>query len=328
MARRLEWTRDGADWPNRATSRFVEAAGLNWHVQVAGEGPPVLLLHGTGASTHSWRDLLPLLARRRTVVAPDLPGHGFTGEAPDGDYRLGTMARLAASLAQALGLAPHLVVGHSAGAAIAIRMVLDRLIRPIGIVSINGALMPFGGAVAPFFQPIAKLLAANPLIPRVFAWQARTGQTVDRLIERTGSRIDPEGVGLYRRLVQTPQHVAGALGMMADWDLKSLAEAMPRLEVPLTLVVGGADGMVPPEDAFQVRRIVPASSVVYLRRLGHLAHEEEPERFAEIIDRVETLCRMGRAGVGPDPHPDPELADEPPPGPHSLPPAGGTGEAP
>jgi len=72
------WELDGQDWPNRDCSRFMTAAGLRWHVQCAGTGPVCLLLHGTGASTHSFRDLLPQLAQTFTVVAPDLPGHGFT----------------------------------------------------------------------------------------------------------------------------------------------------------------------------------------------------------------------------------------------------------
>ena len=71
-------TRPGAGWPNRDASRTVRAAGLDWHVQVAGAGPVLLLAHGTGAATHSWRGMVPLLARHFTVVAPDLPGHGFT----------------------------------------------------------------------------------------------------------------------------------------------------------------------------------------------------------------------------------------------------------
>src|SRR3954465_15975067 len=74
----LSWDRDGRDWPHREASRFIEAAGLRWHVQIMGQGPAALLLHGTGASTHSFLDLAPLLARRFTVVMPDLPGHGFT----------------------------------------------------------------------------------------------------------------------------------------------------------------------------------------------------------------------------------------------------------
>ena len=70
------------DWPNRTASRYVEAGGLRWHVQSLGDtGPVILLLHGTGAATHSWAGLAPLLATRFRVVAPDLPGHGFSGAA-------------------------------------------------------------------------------------------------------------------------------------------------------------------------------------------------------------------------------------------------------
>ena len=98
---------------------------MRWHVQVMGSGPPLLLLHGTGAATHSWRDLMPMLAQDFTVIAPDLPGHGFT-ETPGGDgLSLRGMARELAALLGALGLQPALAVGHSAGAAIAIRMRLD-----------------------------------------------------------------------------------------------------------------------------------------------------------------------------------------------------------
>jgi pimeloyl-ACP methyl ester carboxylesterase len=73
-----DWEREGRHWPNRGSSQFVRAAGLRWHVQVMGSGPTLLLLHGSGAATHSWRDLAPILARDFRVIAPDLPGHGFT----------------------------------------------------------------------------------------------------------------------------------------------------------------------------------------------------------------------------------------------------------
>ena len=77
----LDWDRDGRQWPNREFSRFVLADRVRFHVQVAGSGPVLLLLHGTGASTHSWRKLLPLLHEQFTVVVPDLPGHGFSSMA-------------------------------------------------------------------------------------------------------------------------------------------------------------------------------------------------------------------------------------------------------
>ena len=78
----MDWQRDGPSWPHHERSRFVIAAGQRWHVQQwpapAPGAPTLLLLHGTGASTHSWRDLAPLLAQHAGVIAVDLPGHGFS----------------------------------------------------------------------------------------------------------------------------------------------------------------------------------------------------------------------------------------------------------
>ncbi len=136
MSGRLDWDTDGRAWPNRAFSRFVRAGGLRWHVQVIGQGgtderPIVLLLHGTGASTHSWRALAPLLARRCTVVALDLPGHGFTGTSAKAEgFSLPAVASGIADLFRVLDLSPALVAGHSAGAAVAARLCLDGAIAP------------------------------------------------------------------------------------------------------------------------------------------------------------------------------------------------------
>ena len=83
-------------WPNRESSRFVDCDGLRWHVQRAGRGPDLLLLHGTGSATHSWAGLLPRLATRFRVIAPDLPGHGFTPAPRDPVEMADAMAALLA----------------------------------------------------------------------------------------------------------------------------------------------------------------------------------------------------------------------------------------
>src|ERR1700760_1039589 len=167
MGARLSWNADGRDWPNRKVSRFVNAAGYRWHVQVMGEGPVALLAHGTGAATHSWRTLMPLLARHFTVVAPDLPGHGFTEMPSAHRLSLISMARDLAMLCKTLGVMPQLAIGHSAGAAILTRMSLDRLIDPKLIVSLNGAFLPFGGIAAMLLSPLAKAMTFNPFLPRM-----------------------------------------------------------------------------------------------------------------------------------------------------------------
>lgn len=281
----LIWSRDGADWPNREASRFVEAAGIRWHVQRLGQGPVLLLIHGTGAATHSWRGLLPNLAPHFDVIAPDLPGHGFTSTLSPHRLSLSGMAADLAALVRQLDVAPEIAVGHSAGAAILARMCLDRKIAPRLLVSLNGAFMPFGGIAHHLFSPLAKLLVLNPMMPRLFAWQASHAGAVERLIRNTGSILDPRGIALYRKLVRSPAHVAAALRMMANWQLEPLARDLPALKTRLLLVAADNDRSIPPDVARQVRELVPHAVIEHMADLGHLAHEEQPQRTADLIVR-------------------------------------------
>ncbi|MCU0758312.1 MAG: alpha/beta fold hydrolase [Steroidobacteraceae bacterium] len=278
-----DWHEDGRDWPNREHSRFVEAAGLRWHVQVMGTGPTMLLVHGTGAATHSWRDLAPRLARRYTVVAPDLPGHGFTAAAPERQMSMPGMAQALQALLRALALVPEWVVGHSAGAAILARGCLDEGWRPRGFFSLNGALLPLGGLRHPGIAPFARAFVTGSLVPRLFAWRAADPAVTARILGETGSRLEPRGVELYRRLASRPAHVSAALTMMAMWDPRPLARDLPRLAVPLCLLAGGSDGMIPAREAEKVRALVPGAELLPLPGLGHLAHEEAPDRIAALL---------------------------------------------
>lgn len=286
MSDRPDWATDGRDWPNRETSRFLRAGGLDWHVQVAGQGPVVLLLHGTAAATHSWRDLLPMLARHATVVAPDLPGHGFTGTPGDPGLTLPGMARLLHALLGTLRLEPLLVAGHSAGAAIALRMALDGRIAPRAMVSINGALTPLGEEHAAFFTRAARLLVGIPFVPRFFAWRAADRAVAERLLRDTGSRVDARGVDLYARLFRRAGHLSGALRMMANWDLRPLLRDLPRLVPELLLLVGERDRAIAPAKARRVAEALPTARIEQLPGLGHLAHEERPDLVGAILLRL------------------------------------------
>jgi len=280
---RPDWTRDGKDWPNRTHSRFVHAAGLRWHVQVAGAGPVFLLLHGTGAATHSWRDLLPILAAQYTVVAPDLPGHGFTDQPDTAGMTLPGMAAGVAALLDELKLKPEFCAGHSAGAAVLAQMCLDGLIAPRAMISLNGALLPFKHAVSPLIAPLAKIFARSPLVPFIFSMHAADPRVVDRLLRGTGSVIDADGAKFYARLAARSGHAGAALTMMANWDLASLQKRLADLRVPVLLVAGGNDRSIPPEDADRLALMLPAASVRKLDGLGHLAHEEQPEDVARLM---------------------------------------------
>jgi magnesium chelatase accessory protein len=279
----LRWDIEGKTWPFSEASRFVEADNIVWHVQTMGQGPDLLLLHGTGASTHSWRRIFPILASHFRVIACDLPGHGFTKAPSSFRYTLPGMAGAVASLARALGVTLDFAVGHSAGAAILCRMALDKLAPLSAIVSLNGALLPFGGAASQIFPTLAKILFLNPFVPSFLAWRAHNRSVVKGLIEGTGSKLDPEGLDFYARLFQSPIHVQAALSMMANWDLPALAQDLPKLTARLTLITGSLDAAIPPSVAFKVAELVPDSRVVLLRGLGHLAHEENPQLIAQEI---------------------------------------------
>jgi magnesium chelatase accessory protein len=280
---RPDWARDGKDWPNRDSSRFITAGGLRFHVQIMGTGPVALLVHGTGAATHSWADMAPILAADFTVIAVDLPGHGFTAEPPRAGMSLPGMANALAALLTTLDAKPAIAIGHSAGAAILVQMCLDASITPAALVSLNGALWPFKGAARPIFQPLAKLFALNPLVPMLFSWHAADPKVVDRLLRSTGSSISPRQAGFYARLAARSGHAKAALTMMANWALEPLIAALPNLTTPLLLLTGSQDRSIPPGDAIRIRAILPAASHISLPGLGHLAHEEQPAECAALI---------------------------------------------
>ncbi len=284
LSDRPRWEGEGRDWPHRAHSQFVDTDRIKWHVQVMGSGPVLLLIHGTGAATHSWRGLMPLLAEHFTVVAPDMPGHGFTVGRPTGGLSMAAMARAAGALLAKLAVSPALIVGHSAGSAIAARMVLDGIAAPQAVIGLNAALQPFPGLAAKLFPSLARMLFVNPLAPHIFAGIARQRGEAGRFLERsTGSTIDVAGADFYGRLFATPAHCAGAITMMADWDLDSLARDLPRLSVPLLLVHGDKDAAIPLSSAKAAAVQVAGAQLTALPGLGHLAHEEEPGMVANLI---------------------------------------------
>jgi magnesium chelatase accessory protein len=281
----LDWLHDGPDWPLSVHSRFVTMGALRWHVQQCGAGPHLVLLHGTGSSTHSWAGLAPLLAQHWTVSSMDLPGHGFTSGRPAGGLSLPAIAAAVAALLSELSVRAPLLVGHSAGAAIAVRAALDGRVEPRGIVSLNGALLPFSPLPALLFAPLARMLALLPGTATLFARRARHRSALQRLIDSTGSTLPPAAVDRYWRLVRSPRHVAGVIEMMAHWDLAPLARELGQLGVPLLQIVGGNDLTVPPAQADVVSARVAGARTVRLEGLGHLAHEEDPARVAREIER-------------------------------------------
>lgn len=286
----MDWETMPATWPNRGLSRRVSSRPHRWHLQEAGSGPLVLLLHGAGASTHSFRAMLPDLALHYRVVALDLPGQGFTQSGARARLGLMPMADDIAALLRSEGMQPEAIIGHSAGAAIALQLARDLPLPPRTVVAINGALGNFRGVAGWLFPAMAKLLALNPLTAVLFSRIASSEQSVRTLLQSTGSRVDAANVALYRVLVADRAHVDGTLAMMAQWSLEDLLRDLPQIDLPVLFLAGEQDSAVPPDTSDQAAARMPRAVVERVAGAGHLLHEEDPDATcARIIEWFGTV---------------------------------------
>lgn len=277
----MDWARDREIWPNAAHSRFVDVKPHRWHVQEAGVGPTILLLHGAGGATQSWRNLLPLLSKAAHVVAPDLPGQGFTKMGTRQRCGMVQMAQDLARLCDHEDWHPALIVGHSAGVPLALQLTAQVGDPPV--IGLNAALGNFEGVAGWLFPLMAKMMALNPMIPPLLARLAGGEDRTRELLATTGSILDPLGVALYSRLMSDKGHIDGTLTMMSQWNIDPLLARLPTIETPTTLLVGSLDGTVPPETSHRAARQMPHATVKAFDGLGHLMHEEAAPLIADEI---------------------------------------------
>lgn len=281
----------------------VVAGGLRWRVlrtrpPDAAALPRLLLLHGTGSSWQSWAGCIPRLAGDFELLAPDLPGHGGTEAFANRTASLPRMAQAVAALLRAMDWAPHLVAGHSAGAAVMAQMRLDGALTDArGLFAVNGALEPLPGLMGLVAPAVARLASRSELLPGWVTRHASQPRALSNLISSTGSRLTEAGVGHYRQLLRQPDHVRGVLDMLAHWQLDDLQARLPELQVPLWLVAGLADRTLAPVRSLELARRLKGARFVPLSGLGHLAHEEAPERVVDVL--VELAAQVLPAASGP-----------------------------
>jgi len=283
--------------------RSVQAGGLRWRLllqhqhqqqQRAGSEPRplLLLLHGTGSSLQSWQACLPGLQPHFSLLVPDLPGHGGSSAFPDREASLPRMAQALAALLAELDLQPQWVAGHSAGAAVMVQLSLDgHLPQARGLLAVNGALQPLPGVMGVLAPAVAKLAARSDWLPNWVTRHAGQPRALKNLIASTGSRLDEAGVQHYRSLLAQPEHVRGVLDMLARWRLEDLQARLPQLRTPLWLAAGLADRTVAPVQSLELARRLPMASFHPLQGLGHLAHEEAPERVIAVLMAMRDAAR-------------------------------------
>ncbi len=247
-----------------------------------GAGEDALLLHGAGASAHSYAPLVNHFQSLIRMFVPDLTGHGFT-KSPKGRARLPDVARDLGNLLVSESVTPQLVIGHSAGGAIALEMTRRGLIAPERIVILNGALEDFKGAAGVVFPMLAKMLVLNPLTGMFLSSGPQSMSQARSVIRSTGSELADAQLKPYAHLIGRKSHIDGALGMMAQWSLADLNKALPQITTPTLFIHGAKDSAVDVSVAKRAAKAMPNAELVVIENAGHLAHEEAPEEVTHHI---------------------------------------------
>lgn len=272
------------DWPNRGACRAATLPPNTWSVQVLGAGPVILLLHGAGASAHSWAEIAVALSGRATVIVPDLPGHGFSNCWTDGPPTIPIVAAALSALIANLGLpAPVLIAGHSAGAALAVAMAHAAGPDAPTVVGFNPSLVPppatYSALVAPWLGPLLASAPVRAIVGRV----AQESAVIERLLDSTASTLTDAQRSWYVRLMRDPARVAGALALMQGWDLNALLTSVGTFTTPATLVLGTRDRWIPAGPLAEVIATHFPSADVRTWEGGHVLHEERPHDATQLL---------------------------------------------
>jgi pimeloyl-ACP methyl ester carboxylesterase len=263
-------------------ARFIDLRGLRVHLRDEGprnDAEPIVLLHATASSLHSFEAWAVELARTRRVIRVDLPGAGLTGpfrgEWSATDYRGDTYARFLIELLDALALQRVALVGSSLGGEIAWRTAVQAPQRVSRLVLMAAT----GPAYRPLQEPLAFRLAPWPLANRLSEWvlpQALVARSLQQVFADP-SRLTPALVERTRALALREGNRAALRHRLQQRQLDTAdAERLRTLKLPVLLLWGREDRLVQPAVAAQFQTLLPHARLVLLDGLGHLPHEEQP----------------------------------------------------
>lgn len=257
-------------------SDFVDLDGLLVHVRDQGPSSdplPLVLIHGTGASLHTWEGWATELARTRRVISFDLPGFGLTGPSIDGDYRDARYVAFTRQLLARLGVGRAIVAGNSLGGAIAWQLALADPGRVAGLVLIDAA----GHEVVPESVPLGFRLAQVPVLREGMRWVLPRRAVESSVVNVYGNpaRVRGETVDRYYELTLREGNRAALMQRMdqlAPGPVARLAE----IRVPTLILWGERDRLIPPRWGQAFQQAIPGSRLVNFPDLGHVPQEENP----------------------------------------------------
>lgn len=284
------------DWPVEALiarwapppSDFIEIKGQLVHLRDEGprEDPlPIVLIHGTSASLHTWEGWVRALKAQRRVISFDLPGFGitgpFAGEYEAGNYHGDAYARFLIDLLDALKIDRAVLAGNSLGGEVAWRTAVAAPPRVAALVLVDAA----GPAFTPQSPPIGFVIARTPLVNRIAEWVLPRALVEQGLASVYGdpARVTPALVDRYFELTLRDGNRRALGQRMSKMVIGEQAERIATIRQPTLILWGGRDRLIPPAVGRQFQQMIPGSQLVVFDTLGHVPHEEDPARTVEPV---------------------------------------------
>ena len=280
----------------------VSIHGHDMAYRMEGSGPALLLLHGIAGSSRTWRDVIPRLTDRFTVIAPDLMGHGQS-EKPVGDYSLGAFASGLRDLLEVLDVDRATVIGQSFGGGVAMQLAYQHPERCERLVLVDSGGL---GREVNWMLRFMTLPGSEYVMPVIFPGFVRDwGDSLFRSINNRGIRLGrfSEMWSAYASLADAENRQAFARTIRSVIDPGGqTVSAMDRLylasPMPTLIIWGDQDDIIPVSHAFAAHEAIPESRLVIIEGVGHFPQIEAPEQFVDAL--VDFLDSTEPARLGTD----------------------------
>ena len=266
-------------------SWFTTIGGLRIHYQEAGDenAPPVILIHGFISSNLVWSDaFLPLAAKGFRVIAPDLPGYGYSDKPPDGRYTIVAQAHAVLRLMDRLGIEKATIVGASYGGAVAATIALDNPERVERLVLVGT--VSSDEPKKKLLLRISRLPIIGDIVTPLFLgsrWVLR--KRTEHVYRRIGHPLDEHKLAARHHLLATSNVHRAMIRTARRWSANRISREASLIRSPTMLVWGDTDTHIPISEAYQLRDAIPNSKLIIFRNCGHLPPTEYPEKFVEVV---------------------------------------------